>query len=163
MTTALVFYNMSVVIFFASCFEYAILGCYNLIRMDMYQTSIDYFLLQFQLIFNGAAYVLAVTLLCLQPAEREERRKLRVPAVLSAVFARHCRCLQHRLRRYPLHSRRKHHILLPHSRRCIMPTHLEWELPNRLWILLRLVCARDFGLSSNGAHQDAATVCVGHG
>ena len=82
MTTALVFYNMSVVIF-ASCFEYAILGCYNLIRMDMYQTSIDYFLLQFQLIFNGAAYVLAVTLLCLQPAEREDAE--------SSRFQRFCK------------------------------------------------------------------------
>ena len=64
MTAQLIFYNISVVLF-ASCFEYSILGIYNLVRMDMSQTAIDYFILQLQLILYGGTYFLATLFLCL--------------------------------------------------------------------------------------------------
>tara|TARA_B100000405_G_scaffold50651_2_gene33503 strand:- start:21398 stop:22393 length:996 start_codon:yes stop_codon:yes gene_type:complete len=71
MAAQLIFYNMSLVLF-ASCFQYAILGAYNLARMDMYQTAIDYFILRFQIFVYGSAYVLSICLLCLQKSESDK-------------------------------------------------------------------------------------------
>lgn len=57
-----VFFSWNVVLFFA-VIQYAVLGLYNLIRLNMNGTAIDYYALRVELTFSGGLFVLSVILM----------------------------------------------------------------------------------------------------
>ena len=59
MTASVAFFNVNVVLF-SVVIQYVVLGVYNLIRLSVKGTSLDYYLLQTELIFLAAVYVLAL-------------------------------------------------------------------------------------------------------
>ena len=66
MTASVAFFNVNVVVF-SVVIQYVVLGVYNLIRLSVKGTSIDYYLLQTELIFLSAVYVLALAFFFTEP------------------------------------------------------------------------------------------------
>ena len=62
MTASTSFFNVNVALFSTSI-QYLVLGVYNLIRLNLKGTAIDYFVLQSEIIFVGTVYVFSIIFL----------------------------------------------------------------------------------------------------
>lgn len=62
MTASVAFFNVNVVLFSVTI-QYIVLGVYNLIRLNVKGTAMDYFVLQCQLVFLGGTYALSLAFL----------------------------------------------------------------------------------------------------